>query len=113
MEKNRYLYSRMLDVVNPPPCEGERRRAMDGTSREMKHAAIDSAITRLNSAVNELQSILSQIKGEDAMPRDQKLSAVVSPVPPLGEFLSAGATRITAICERVGSITKELKDVLF
>jgi hypothetical protein len=86
---------------------------MDGASREMKHAAMDSAITRLNSAVNDLQSVLSQIKGEDVAQRGELSSKTAATILPLGEFLSSGSTRILAICDRVGGITKELKDVLF
>ena len=85
---------------------------MDGTNRQMKHETMDSAIVMLNSAVNELQATLAQIKGEEELPK-QPGTPSASFAPSLGEFLSTGMERIITIRDRIAGITKEIKDILF
>jgi len=79
-------------------------------ARDPKHIVIQRALGRLDVAIDNLYSVISQIKGDEKVNEEPDKKAVGNP---LSVFLDEGNAIIVNKTETIEKITVELRELLF
>jgi len=96
----------------------EKNTACGTTARMEKHIALQAQFKHVKNVADELQALLSKIRGEDIDPpslvsqSDAKV-AQIRPEPCLSDVLTMGTDELQEQCNRMRDQIRSLHDILF